>query len=131
MQGVDAVVTTGIYCRPGCGAQPLAKNIRTFPVAAAAEAAGYRACLKCRPYRRPITVDWTGPELVCRAIHLTLDGVLDHGTEASLADQLGVSPRHLRRLFRCQRLASRPHRGRHGRIFDQHERGRGCRVRSR
>ncbi|MGH8823430.1 MAG: AlkA N-terminal domain-containing protein [Jiangellaceae bacterium] len=99
MQGVAAVVTTGIYCRPGCGAQPLAQNVRQFPVAAAAEAAGYRACLRCRPYRRPLAVDWAGPELVCRAIHVILDGVLDHGTEATLADRLGVSSRHLRRLF--------------------------------
>lgn len=99
MQGVSAVVTTGIYCRPGCGAQPLAKNVRAFPVAAAAEAAGFRACLRCRPYRRPLAVNWAGPELVCRAIHLVLDGVLDHGSEATLADRLGVSPRHLRRLF--------------------------------
>jgi AraC family transcriptional regulator of adaptative response / DNA-3-methyladenine glycosylase II len=99
MQGVNAVVTTGIYCRPGCGAQPLAQNVRAFTVAAAAEAAGFRACLRCRPYRRPLAVDWAGPELVCRAIHLVLDGVLDHGSEASLADHLGVSPRHLRRLF--------------------------------
>ena len=99
MQGVSAVITTGIYCRPGCGAQPLAQNVRTFPLAAAAEAAGFRACLRCRPYRRPLAVDWAGPELVCRAIHLVLDGVLDHGSEATLADRLGVSPRHLRRLF--------------------------------
>jgi AraC family transcriptional regulator of adaptative response / DNA-3-methyladenine glycosylase II len=99
VQGVSAVVTTGIYCRPGCGAKPLAQNVRTFPVAAAAEAAGYRACLQCRPYRRALVVDWAAPELVCRGIQLTLDGLLDHGTEATLADRLGVSPRHLRRLF--------------------------------
>ena len=99
MQGVNAVVTTGIYCRPGCGAQPLAQNVRAFAVAAAAEAAGFRACLRCRPYRRPLAVDWAGPELVCRAIHLVLDGMLDHWSEVTLAEHLGVSPRHLRRLF--------------------------------
>lgn len=96
---VSAVVTTGIYCRPGCGARPRAENVRTFPLAAAAEAAGYRACLQCRPYRSPL-VPWTGPELVCRAVRLILAGALDEGeTEASLGARLGVSSRHLRRLF--------------------------------
>ncbi len=51
MTTYSAVVTTGIYCRPGCSAKPLAKNTRTFELPAAAEAAGFRACLRCRPYR--------------------------------------------------------------------------------
>ncbi|HKN53129.1 MAG TPA: Ada metal-binding domain-containing protein [Amycolatopsis sp.] len=51
MTTYSAVVTTGIYCRPGCGAKPLTHNTRTFEHAAAAEAAGFRACLRCRPYR--------------------------------------------------------------------------------
>src|ERR1700736_3991151 len=51
MTTFSAVVTTGIYCRPGCGAKPLAENVRTFELAAEAEAAGFRACLRCRPYR--------------------------------------------------------------------------------
>jgi AraC family transcriptional regulator, regulatory protein of adaptative response / DNA-3-methyladenine glycosylase II len=93
------VVTTGIYCRPGCSAQPLAQNVRQFPVAAAAEAAGFRACLRCRPYREPIAVAATQPELVCRGVQMILDGVLDQGSETDLADRLGVSGRHLRRLF--------------------------------
>lgn len=100
MQGVIAVVTTGIYCRSdGCGAQPRAENTRHFPYAAAAEAAGYRACLRCRPYRLPLVTDWTGPELVCRAVRLVLDGALDQDGEVRLAEKVGVSPRHLRRLF--------------------------------
>lgn len=99
MQGVAGVVTTGIYCRPGCSAQPLARNVRRFPTAAAAEAAGFRACLRCRPYRLPPTAGVTGPELVCRAVRLVLAGALDDGTEALLADRLGVSARHLRRQF--------------------------------
>lgn len=95
----SAVRTTGIYCRPGCGAKPLAENVRTFELAAAAEAAGFRACLRCRPYRvaGPIAAD--APELVCRAVQLIIDGVLDDGTEAALGERLAVSPRHLRRLF--------------------------------
>src|SRR4051812_8429051 len=66
----SAVVTTGIYCRPGCGARPRAENVRTFEMAAAAEAAGFRACLRCRPNRTPGTVPWDAPELVCRAVRL-------------------------------------------------------------
>jgi AraC family transcriptional regulator, regulatory protein of adaptative response / DNA-3-methyladenine glycosylase II len=95
-----AVVTTGIYCRPGCSARPRAENVRTFELAAAAEAEGYRACLRCRPYRWPQSLAWNAPELVCRAVRLILDGALDRGTEAELGARLGVSPRHLRRLFR-------------------------------
>ncbi|HET7855978.1 MAG TPA: AlkA N-terminal domain-containing protein [Gaiellaceae bacterium] len=95
----SAVVTTGIYCRPGCGAQPKPENVLRFENAAAAEAAGFRACLRCRPYRRAPLVPWDGPELVCRAVRMILDGALDSGTEAALGARLGVSARHLRRLF--------------------------------
>jgi AraC family transcriptional regulator, regulatory protein of adaptative response / DNA-3-methyladenine glycosylase II len=97
----SAVVTTGIYCRPGCGARPLAENVRTFELAASAEAAGFRACLRCRPYRvaGPIAA---APELVCRAVQLIIEGLLDTGTEASLGARLAVSPRHLRRIFNEQ-----------------------------
>ncbi len=100
MGAFAAVVTTGIYCRPGCSARPRAENVRTFELAAAAEAAGYRACLRCRPYRWPHSLEWNAPELVCRAVRLILDGALDRGTEAELGTRLGVSPRHLRRLFK-------------------------------
>ncbi|GHE08378.1 AraC family transcriptional regulator [Streptomyces alanosinicus] len=93
------MVTTGIYCRPGCGSQPLAENVRTFEHPAAAEAHGFRACLRCRPYRvaGPIAADV--PELLCRAVQLIVAGALDSGTEAALGARLAVSPRHLRRLF--------------------------------
>jgi len=94
-----AVVTTGIYCRPGCGARPNQQNVVRFGLAAAAEAAGFRACLRCRPYRVADLVLWSGPELVCRGVQMILDGALDNGTEGTLAARLGVSPRHLRRLF--------------------------------
>ena len=99
MEAFSAVVTTGIYCRPECPGSPRPENVRTFPLAAAAEAAGYRACLRCRPYRSPQSLAWNGPELVCRAVRLILDGALDGGTEAELGTRLGVSARHLRRLF--------------------------------
>jgi AraC family transcriptional regulator, regulatory protein of adaptative response / DNA-3-methyladenine glycosylase II len=99
MPAVAAVTTTGIYCLPACGARPRADHVRSFPLAAAAEAAGFRACLRCRPYRAPQSVPWTGPELVCRAVRLILDGALDEATEEQLGRRLGVSGRHLRRLF--------------------------------
>jgi AraC family transcriptional regulator of adaptative response / DNA-3-methyladenine glycosylase II len=95
----SAVVTTGIYCRPGCSARPNPDNVRRFDLAAAAEASGYRACLRCRPYRSPQGVAWAGPELVCRAVQLIIDGALDEATEADLGARLGLSVRHLRRLF--------------------------------
>lgn len=100
MTTYSAVVTTGIYCRPGCGARPLAQNTRTFELAAAAEAAGFRACHRCRPYRVAGPVGSNPPEIVCEAVQLIIGGVLDNcGTEVALAAQVGMSPRHLRRLF--------------------------------
>jgi len=95
----SAVRTTGIYCRPGCGAKPLAENVRTFELAASAEAAGYRACLRCRPYRVAGSVPDDPPELVCRAVRLIIDGTLDGATEEAVGARLGISARHLRRLF--------------------------------
>src|SRR5580698_11215286 len=96
----SAVVTTGIYCRPGCAARPLAHNTRVFGSAAAAEAAGFRACHRCRPYRTSGPVGSNAPEIVCEAVQLIIGGALDNGgTEVALAEQVGMSPRHLRRLF--------------------------------
>jgi AraC family transcriptional regulator, regulatory protein of adaptative response / DNA-3-methyladenine glycosylase II len=102
MEVFGAVVTTGIYCRPGCGATPLPGNTTSYPTAAAAEAAGFRACLRCRPYRFPQPVGWEGSELVCRAIRMIQAGALDNDGEAELAARLGLSARHLRRLFADQ-----------------------------
>lgn len=99
MTTYSAVRTTGIYCRPGCGAKPLAENVQTFELAAAAEAAGYRACLRCRPYRVAGTVADDAPELVCRAVQLIIGGLLDDADETALAARLGLSARHLRRMF--------------------------------
>ena len=100
MTTYSAVVTTGIYCRPGCAARPLARNVRTFDLAAAAEAAGFRACQRCRPYRVTGPVGSSAPEIVCEAVQLIIDGALDDGgTETALAGRIGMSQRHLRRLF--------------------------------
>jgi AraC family transcriptional regulator of adaptative response / DNA-3-methyladenine glycosylase II len=108
MTTYSAVVTTGIYCRPGCGAKPLADNVRTFELAAAAEAAGYRACYRCRPYRVAGPVGSGAPELVCQAVQMIIYGALDDGgTEEALAERVGMSARHLRRLF-LQHLGATP-----------------------
>jgi AraC family transcriptional regulator, regulatory protein of adaptative response / DNA-3-methyladenine glycosylase II len=87
----------GLYCRPGCG--PNNATEERHPVAASAEAAGLRPCLECRPYRLPQSAPQTAPELVCRGVRLIVDGALDQKTEAGLAGRLGLSGRHLRRLF--------------------------------
>jgi AraC family transcriptional regulator of adaptative response / DNA-3-methyladenine glycosylase II len=99
MEAFSAVATTGIYCRPECPGRPLPEHVTKYRLAAAAEAAGYRACLRCRPYRSPEALDWSGPELVCGGVQLILAGALDGGKEAQLGARLGVSARHLRRLF--------------------------------
>jgi AraC family transcriptional regulator, regulatory protein of adaptative response / DNA-3-methyladenine glycosylase II len=100
MTTYSAVVTTGIYCRPGCGARPLAENVRTFGHAAAAEAAGFRACHRCRPYRVAGPIACGAPELVCHVLQLIIGGALDNGgTEQDLATRVGMSARHVRRLF--------------------------------
>jgi AraC family transcriptional regulator, regulatory protein of adaptative response / DNA-3-methyladenine glycosylase II len=108
MDTFTGVVTTGIYCRSvGCPASPLKRNLRPFDHAAAAEAAGFRPCLRCRPDRVP-EVGWiAAPELVCRAMHCIADGVLDDMTEDELATRLGASARHLRRLF-AQHVGATP-----------------------
>jgi AraC family transcriptional regulator of adaptative response / DNA-3-methyladenine glycosylase II len=97
---VEAVVTTGIYCRPGCPGRPNPGNTRRYRSAAEAEAAGFRACHRCRPYRDAAALDMvSAPELVCRGVQLVLAGALDGANERELAVRLGASTRHLRRLF--------------------------------
>jgi len=94
-----AVTTTGIYCRPICPAQtPKATNVRFYACAAAAEAAGFRACRRCRPEASPGSPDWNvRADLVARALRLIAEGVADTGGIGGLARCLAVSPRHLHR----------------------------------
>ncbi len=97
---VNAVSTTGIYCRAGCGSRPLSENCSPFPSAVAAEAAGYRACLSCRPDRRANEpIDEATPAVLRQAMMLISDGELDHGDEVRLGRRIGISPRQIRRLF--------------------------------
>ena len=105
-----AVKTTGIYCRPVCRVRPpLTRNISFFPSAAAAERAGYRPCLKCRPESAPFCPAWNGTRTtVERALKLIDSGALDgEGTVEQLAMRCGVGARHLTRLFR-QHIGASP-----------------------
>jgi AraC family transcriptional regulator of adaptative response / DNA-3-methyladenine glycosylase II len=97
------VTSTRIYCRPICPARTALHNhCRFFPTAAAAQQAGYRACLRCRPETAPRSPAWRGTAgTVSRAMARIAEGALD-GPRASverLADSLGVGERQLRRLF--------------------------------
>jgi AraC family transcriptional regulator of adaptative response / DNA-3-methyladenine glycosylase II len=105
-----AVKTTGVYCRPICPARtPLRRNVRFFACAAAAEAAGFRPCRRCRPETAPGSPTWHGPlATVSRALRLIEQGALDGGDIGSLAAQLGVGERYLRRLF-ARHLGTSPH----------------------
>lgn len=96
-----AVRTTGIYCRPICPATtPKRENCTFFPSAAAAQQAGFRPCLRCRPEISPHLYVHVGTAVtVSRALRLIAEGALDESTVAGLARRLGVSDRHLRQLF--------------------------------
>jgi len=103
-----AVTTTRIYCRPVCPARtPRRENVRFYPTAAAAESAGFRACLRCRPETSPELAIWRGTSnTVSRALALIETGALDDADVAALAERLGVGDRQLRRLFRVHLGAS-------------------------
>ena len=95
------VGSTRIYCRPVCTARtPLKRNCRFFPSAAAAESEGYRPCLRCRPELAPgfSTVD-AQRRLAQAAASRIEDGSLGEEGLESLASDLGVTTRHLRRVF--------------------------------
>ncbi len=106
---VVGVTTTGIYCRPGCPAKtPRRSSVRFFPSAAAAQQFGLRPCLRCRPDASPGTPAALGtPVTVTRALRLIDEGALDDAGIDALADRLGVTARHLRRLF-DQHLGAAP-----------------------
>ena len=96
-----AVTSTGIYCRPICPARtPARGNLRFFAHAGAAEAAGFRACRRCRPEASPGSPDWnTRADLAARAVRLISSGYVDSRGISGLAARLGVSERHLHRLL--------------------------------
>ena len=96
------VKTTGVYCRPVCPARtPLSKNVAFYPTAAAAQEAGFRPCLRCRPETAPDLGAWRGTSnTVSRALSLIEQGALDDHDVDHLAGRLGVGERQLRRLFK-------------------------------
>jgi AraC family transcriptional regulator of adaptative response / DNA-3-methyladenine glycosylase II len=97
-----AVKTTGIYCRPICPARtPRPENAVFYPTAAAAQEAGFRPCLRCRPETAPDKGAWRGTSnTVSRALALIELGALDEGSVDALAGRLGLGERQLRRLCR-------------------------------
>jgi len=94
-----AVTSTGIYCRPSCPAVvPRREHLRYFPTAAAAQAAGFRACKRCRPDALPGSPAWDPrADLAGRAMRLIADGLVDREGVAGLAASLGYSQRQLHR----------------------------------
>lgn len=96
-----AVLTTGIFCRPICPARPpKPENCRFMPSAAAAQAAGFRPCLRCRPELSPHMPGWHGTSAtVDKALRYISEGFLNDRDVPQLADRLGIGERHFRRLF--------------------------------
>jgi AraC family transcriptional regulator, regulatory protein of adaptative response / DNA-3-methyladenine glycosylase II len=96
-----AIISEGTYCRPIC---PIAASnngeVRYFALAAEAAEQGFRPCLRCRPEAAPGLPAWAGSSAVVRrAQRLIQNGVLDHGSIDDVAKRLGISGRHLGRLF--------------------------------
>ena len=99
-----AVSSTGIYCRPICPVRPPKReNMRFFSSAAAAEGAGYRPCLRCRPERAP---GLASIDAASRLAGAAIAGIEEHAVSnarvGDLAASLGVSDRHLRRVTEAE-----------------------------
>lgn len=123
---VHGVRSTGIYCRPSCPARtPKHANSEFFPTAAAAQAAGYRACRRCLPDAVPGSPEWDlRSDLAGRAMRLINDGVLDRMGVAGLAAELGYSSRQLTRVLSAELGAgplglARTHRAHTARVLTE------------
>jgi AraC family transcriptional regulator, regulatory protein of adaptative response / DNA-3-methyladenine glycosylase II len=95
-----AITSTRIYCRPICPARPAKRDhMRFYSNAAAAEGAGFRPCLRCRPERAP---GLAPVDAVSRLAGAAMAGIEEHALSSArvgeLAAALGVSERHLRRV---------------------------------
>jgi len=95
------VTSTGVYCRPVCPApSPKSAHVEYYASAAAAQEAGFRPCLRCRPEAAPGTPAWMGTSAVVRrALGLIQDGALDESSIEAFAERVGIGARHLNRLF--------------------------------
>src|SRR3954468_2017414 len=94
------VKTTGVYCRPICPARPKPANVEFFPNASAAERAGYRPCLRCRPEAAPDSAAWNGASaLVQRALRALAEPGHENVGEEAFAARFGLGARQLRRVF--------------------------------
>jgi len=102
------VTSTGVYCRCICSARTPKRVNRTFwPSAAAAEGAGFRPCLLCRPERAPGLAPIDAPARLASAAYARIEaGALEETGLEALADELGVTSRHLRRVMNAQFGAS-------------------------
>ncbi|MGF1470906.1 MAG: DNA-3-methyladenine glycosylase 2 family protein [Rubrobacteraceae bacterium] len=98
---IVAVTTAGIYCRPSCPAiTPKRRNVLFYPTAAAAQAAGFRACLRCSPDAAPGSPEWDlRADAAGRAMRLINDGLVDREGVAGLARRLSYTERHLGRVL--------------------------------
>jgi AraC family transcriptional regulator of adaptative response / DNA-3-methyladenine glycosylase II len=96
---VVAVTSTSVYCRPSCPSRtPRRENTRFFRLPAVAEAAGFRACRRCRPDAGPSSPEWNvRGDLAARAVRLITSGAVDQEGVTGLARRLAVSERHLHR----------------------------------
>ncbi|BBX95691.1 DNA-3-methyladenine glycosylase 2 family protein [Mycobacterium lacus] len=101
---VTGVLTTRIFCRPSCPVRPpLARNVRFYPTAAAAQRAGFRACKRCRPDASPGSPEWNvRGDVVARAMRLIADGTVDREGVGGLASHLGYTTRQLERLLQAE-----------------------------
>jgi AraC family transcriptional regulator of adaptative response / DNA-3-methyladenine glycosylase II len=123
-QFIMAVRTTGIYCRPSCPATtPKRRNVEFYATAAAAQAAGYRACRRCLPDAVPGSPEWNlRADLAGRAMRLISDGVVEREGVTGLATRLGYSERHVTRMLTAELGASplalaRAHRAHSARLL--------------
>jgi AraC family transcriptional regulator of adaptative response / DNA-3-methyladenine glycosylase II len=97
----QGVTSTGIYCRPSCPARtPRREHVRFYPTAAAAQAAGFRACKRCIPGAVPGSPEWNvRGDVAGRAMGLIADGVVEREGVSGLAGRLGYGERQLRRIL--------------------------------
>ncbi|MGH3435113.1 MAG: AlkA N-terminal domain-containing protein [Sciscionella sp.] len=121
---ITAVRTTGIYCRPSCPAMtPKRRNTEFFATAAAAQAAGYRACRRCLPDAVPGSPEWNlRSDLAGRAMRLIADGIIERDGVTGLAQRLGYSQRQVTRVLTTELGAgplalARAHRAQAARVL--------------